>query len=50
MEKRKISFPSWKQSFKTTGFVLLVCIIAACVIAGMDFGFSEIVNLIMAYL
>lgn len=47
-ELRKVSWPTVKEARKLTGIVLLVLFAMAVVLGILDYGFSEIMALILA--
>jgi preprotein translocase subunit SecE len=47
-ELRKVSWPTIKDARKLTGIVLLVLFAMALVLGILDYGFSELMSLILA--
>ena len=46
-EVKKIVWPGWKDVFKNTAIVLIMCLIVGILIWLVDFGLAELINLIL---
>ncbi len=46
-EIKKVVWPSRSQVINNTGVVLVLCVICGVVLAGIDFGLSQLVELLL---
>lgn len=47
-ELRKVSWPSWREAWRLTRIVLMVMVAMAITLGLLDWGFSKLVELLLA--
>ena len=46
-ELKKVTWPTWHQTYYLTGVVILTCLVVGLILGGLDYGLSEAVEAIV---